>query len=881
MSNGKRRVRLGALVILFFLAGINFPGLIPSDNARVLAESITAPDLMVESISWSPELPVIGNTVVFTVAVRNQGDSPAGISRLAYFIDDNIITSTWIAGINPGATILKTFTWKAQAGSHIIKAVIDYENSVAEIDENNNDKTFAFSVLAPDLVVASITWLPVNPSIGDKVTFSVTVKNQGNKTAAGSNVNLSIDGNTRGYREIHWLEAGENTTATFTWPAISGSHTLEVSADRLNQVKESDETNNNVAVTYTTAAPDLVIDSITWSPQNRSDSSNVTMTVKISNRGGGKAEASWLAYYIDDSLQTEDFINEIKAGASITKKYSWIVGADSHTFKAVADYSNKVRENDETNNARSVILPAIIPDLIIQSITCSPVQPIIAHQIKISVVVKNIGLGTSGDSDLDIYLNDALIMRPRVPKLASGKTAILTCTWVAQTDAMTLKAVVDVNNLIKETNESNNTKTVNIGPLKSSPDTDLTIESMAWTPAKPLTGDIVTITVSIKNKGPGQAGVSYVDYYIDDTFLDSVYVDQIGAGKTIVNSVIWQAIPGKHTIKAIADCDNRVAETSETNNEKTVTLVISAPDLIIQGVTWSPVIPLIGDEVIFTVMVKNQGDQIAGSSYINYYIDDSFRGSHSIEPIEPGATVTRTFTWRTETESPVLRVVIDEANNIKESSESNNEKTIVLPAPDLTIDGITWSPENPSENATVTFNIMVKNQGAGQASSPQVTVYINDTFLASIQFNQLNAGETATGACTWTALSGNYTLNVVADEADIIVESNEKNNENTVIFSINQELSKDTTQEITPSATPESILPETVTANNTEIIKALLFEDVSDNQDIAADIADTSPAAQPWWQKILMNRLLIIGVGVLGVGAVVVLMLLKKKARKK
>ena len=58
---------------------------------------------------------------------------------------------------------------------------------------------------------------------------------------------------------------------TYTWLAISGSHTLEAFADRLNQVKESDETNNNITVTYATAAPDLVIDSITWSPQNRSD----------------------------------------------------------------------------------------------------------------------------------------------------------------------------------------------------------------------------------------------------------------------------------------------------------------------------------------------------------------------------------------------------------------------------------------------------------------------------------------------------------------------------------------------------------------------------------------------------------------------------------
>lgn len=881
MSNGKSRVRLGALVILFFLAGINLPALLAGNNTIVLAETTTAPDLTVESISWSPELPAIGNTVTFTVAVRNQGDSPAAKSRLACFIDENLFNSAWIAGINPGATVMKTFTWKAQAGSHIIKAVIDYDNNVAEIDENNNDKTFAFSVLAPDLVVASIAWLPKNPSIGEKVTFTVTVKNEGDKTAAGSNVNLSIDGNSRGYREITRLEAGENTTATFTWPAMPGSHTIQAFADGWNQVKESDETNNNIAITYTTASPDLVIDSITWSPLSRSESSNVTMTVKISNRGSGKAKAFWLEYYVDDLLQTADFIEPLKAGGSTTGKYSWMAGSDSHTFKAVADSRSDVAENDETNNTMYVTLPTILPDLIVQSITQSPVSSIVVDTRIFYVIVKNQGLNLSGGCNLALYFNETDVLYHAVPMLVPGQTIMMSVNWLAETNSIIVKAVVDINEQINETNESNNTKTVKIGIPRPSPNTDMTIESIAWTPANPSIDDTIIVTASIKNKGPGQAGTSHVDYYMDDTFLDSVYVDQIGAGKTIVNFVTWQPTPGKHIIKVIADCDNNVAESNETNNEKTMTISVSAPDLLIQGVTWSPINPLTGVETSFTVTMKNQGDQIAGSTYINYYIDNSSRGRHHIEEIAPGATVTRTFTWRSQADSSVFRVVIDEANSVKESIESNNEKTVVLPAPDLTIDGITWSPINPSENATVTFNIVVKNQGAGQAPSPDMTVYINDTFLASIRFDQISPGETVAGACTWTTLNGEYTLKVVADEADIIGENNENNNIKLMTLSINQGLLEDTTQEITPPATPESLPPDVTTDNNTEIIKALLFEEVSDNQDIAADIADTSPAAQPWWQKILMNRLFIIGVGALGVGVLVALVLLRRRSRKK
>jgi hypothetical protein len=176
---------------------------------------------------------------------------------------------------------------------------------------------------------------------------------------------------------------------------------------------------------------------------------------------------------------------------------------------------------------------------------------------------------------------------------------------------------------------------------------------------------------------------------------------------------------------------------------------------------------------------------------------------------------------------------------------------------------------------------MVKNQGDGSAISPNVTVYIDGTFLASVQFNQLSPGETAKGACTWMTLSGEHVFKAVIDEADIIAENDENNNEKTMTLSINQKPVEEPGQEIKQAVTPESILPETATANDTEIIKALLFEDVSDNQNIAADIADSSPAAQPWWRKILMNKLFIIGVGAVGAGALVGLMLLRKKTRKK
>jgi subtilase family serine protease len=839
------------------------------------AQSETAPDLIVESISWSPLPPSIGNKMVFTVAVRNLGDEAAGDYRLALFIDDYPLKSAWIYGTKAGDTTLKTFTWIAQAGPHVVRAVTDSENNVEESDENNNENSYAFSVLAADMVVADITWVPENPNIGQQVTFSVTVQNEGNKTSAASNVNLIIDGNFRGNRQIPCLGAGENETVTYNWQATAGIHNVEADADCLGQVKESDETNNNKVATCSTAAPDLVIDSIVWSPKNRSPSDNVTMTVKISNRGIGKSNYCWLSYYIDDYLEGADFVEPLKAGASVTEKFAWVAGADSHDFKAVVDSREEVMENDETNNIMTVTLPAILPDLVIESISLSTAKPKSANGVIIAVVVKNKGLIPSSICDLALYADEYRAQYEKVPVLISGQTVPIPFSCNPRAKTMTLRAVVDEDNFVSESVETNNSKTVKITLPSTAPNTDLTIESIGWTPAVPTIGETVTITASIKNNGKGQAFTTHVDYYIDDVFLESVQADAVDAGKTILNSVRWQAQPGTHTIKAVADANNVLEETNEKNNEKSVTLAVTAPDLVIQDVEWSPMNPQPGDEVEFTVTVRNRGDEAAGGSYINYYIDKSFRGSHIIEGIESGGTVTRTFTWVTQGETTVFRVVIDEFDSVKESDESNNERTVFLPAADLIIEDITQTPGNASENTSVTFTIKISNRGPGPARSPSVTSYIDGVFLASIQFNDIGPSASDTGACIWKAQNGEHTFRAVADESNTIAETRESNNARTLTVWIGQP-AEEPGQEAQSEEPPPS-----VTATNVDIIEMMMGDNATAEPDISENISSTAGAEAPWWQKILTNRLLIIGIVGVGVAALAVLVLLRRRGRKK
>src|SRR5437773_250018 len=120
---------------------------------------------------------------------------------------------------------------------------------------------------SPDLVVTQVNLSPSSPKVGDAVTFSATVKNQGTAaTPAGTTVGVlfSVDGSP-----VEWSDnfnqsvaagATVNLTANggpsgATWPATSGSHQVVAFVDDVNRIpNESNENNNQLAQSFSVGA---------------------------------------------------------------------------------------------------------------------------------------------------------------------------------------------------------------------------------------------------------------------------------------------------------------------------------------------------------------------------------------------------------------------------------------------------------------------------------------------------------------------------------------------------------------------------------------------------------------------------------------------------
>jgi subtilase family serine protease len=886
MNFMRRRVWPGLLIVLCLLAGTIFPVPLPGMAGQAYAS--VGPDLTVQSIILSPLTPSIGVQTSFAVSIRNQGDTVADTSRLLFFIDDEIQGSAYISQIYAGNTIEYTFYWKAKAGAHIVKIVTDSEDSVFETDENNNEKSYAFSVLAPDLIVENLSWTPENPSSGEKVNYSITIKNTGNKLSTASTMAFFIDGTLCVNRETSALEAGESDILTFSLTASSGMHDIEVFADSINQIKESDETNNTKTARLISAVPDLVIQNFTWAPTTRTEGDNITASVTIKNTGSGNAAYSSLVLYIDDIYESSAFVEALNTGASVTKTFSCTVSPKAHILKAIIDTNAQVTESNESNNTMVITMPAIAADLIIQSITWSPSTPLISHMTHFYITVKNQGVRQSSECSLDFYISDFTKYHALISPLADGATTTVSFPWVPQSASISVKAVVDEENIITESNESNNSATAEIGFAKEAPNTDLSIQSFTTAPSIPMPGDDVTITTIVKNQGPGTAGPSHIACYVDDVLIGFIYVEELGSGATAEKSIIWPSESGEHLIKTVIDCNNSVSETNEANNERSTAIISTSPDLVIDNIEWFPMEPGLGKDVSLTLTIKNQGNRVSSVCYVTYYVDGSEQGVHYLDKMEPGASVTRIFSWNMQATSLTFKAVIDQANDVAESNETNNVKTLFLPAPNLTIDSISSSDDYPVANTTLTFSIFMINNGKSQAAGTRTDAFIDGVSISSIETGTINPGEISESVVSWIAVPGKHTLRVIADARDAITESDETDNvKEAIIFvplpssSINNQPETNEETAVTPPIISETGEPgETITPTvPDEIMNNLPETNQEESQpDISANLSATPDKASGGVKGLLTNKWLLIGVAVVGLGAIGALLVLRKRS---
>ncbi len=245
----------------------------PANNVFATPSSfvVTAPDLVVESVSASPG--TFGKPMSFEWVVKNRGNGAA----VGAWLDRLVLSGPGgtqvlppkprpgAGALAPGASYTQSaapvvpLSDQTRAGDHTLAIATDAGGDVGESDETNNQATSAAFRLdvppLPDLAVLSVT-VPVIAPPGGTVELVYVVTNRGKADAVPpwlDTVSVATAADPARLRRLanipaaDPIPAGGSVTRTNRVPIpleFSGDVRFTVAADAGSQVVESDESNN-------------------------------------------------------------------------------------------------------------------------------------------------------------------------------------------------------------------------------------------------------------------------------------------------------------------------------------------------------------------------------------------------------------------------------------------------------------------------------------------------------------------------------------------------------------------------------------------------------------------------------------------------------------
>jgi subtilase family serine protease len=280
-------------------------------------------------------------------------------------------------------------------------------------------------------------------------------------------------------------------------------------------------------------------------------------------------------------------------------------------------------------------------------------------------------------------------------------------------------------------------------------------------------------------------------------------------GDSFVCSFQWptsDVTPIRHQLLVQVNSEMDFTEKNDTNNEMRVNLTFRGDvDLAVRSITFSLSLNesnatadvTVGQTLWIWVNVANLGTiGSAVNTTLSLFLDDSRKAFKSflLYPIVPGHDFTSQYGWDTSTLNDTVvtghsvRAVVDPLSINNDSDPSNNQLSVNLtvhpPAQraDLAILDIRLSGPTVRSEEVLAITAMVTNIGGQPASNftvrftyqsgpfPQL---IGDQAIASIR-----PGEVLNITENWTVLvgEGNYTVNIVIDPQNNIIELSKANN---------------------------------------------------------------------------------------------------------
>ena len=340
----------------------------------------------------------------------------------------------------------------------------------------------------------------------------------------------------------------------------------------------------------TTDAPDLRVtgNNLTISPTTIKDGDTATFKAKVENIGSAKAGNVTTRFFIGNTQIGEKVTSSINNNQYSSVSVTYTIPASmvgNQTLRVVVDPDNTIAEGNETNNEATkdfTVLPNL-PDLSLASadITVTPASFKSGDQVNFKAVVRNTGVAQAKNVKVRFVLAETQIGEKNVSSISAKGSGTTLLTYKLPSTLVgnqTLKVIVNPDNAITETSETNNQaeKTINIGA--ASIDLAINEGNITFSNASPKAGQSINVSATVTNLGNSEAKGVTVQIFADKNKISEKKSLNIGANKTLKVSTSFKIPSGAVTslsFTANVDPEGKISETNETNNTADKTLVVN------------------------------------------------------------------------------------------------------------------------------------------------------------------------------------------------------------------------------------------------------------------------------------------------------------------
>ncbi len=335
---------------------------------------------------------------------------------------------------------------------------------------------------------------------------------------------------------------------------------------------------------------DLTVTSLSTNKSVYNADETVAVTATIQNQGLRSASGFYVALSSADLTTQTKYISSLAAGGSTNVTFAYTTGryaADKNiSITAAADSTGAVTESNEGNNTRTASFKVLayvppLPDLTVTALAGDKALYEAGETMTITGTVKNIGVGTASATTVRLTIPGIGTFSANVSALNAGASQMVTFSCTAPTSlsaqTITMTALVDPSNLVEESNESNNSKTVMISVNALRPDIEIVDSTITdW-----YAGMEVTVSATVRNRTAQLVPAVAIRLSIGGaSYTESIPIAGNGSNIAVFRITVPQA--GSYAVELIADPTGALSETDEGNNTLTKNIqVLAVPTSIV------------------------------------------------------------------------------------------------------------------------------------------------------------------------------------------------------------------------------------------------------------------------------------------------------------